>query len=81
MNATGSKPIPAKNGLLIAQSGDEAISTTKIAKPALILLDINMPGIDRYEVCRRLKNDPKTSRSIVVFLSARNALRDKLEVF
>lgn len=67
--------------LLVAQSGKDALETAKAARPALILLDINMPGWDGYETCRQLKADPDTRRSIVVFLSARGALNDKLEGF
>lgn len=67
--------------LILAQSGEEALSTAREASPAVILLDINMPGIDGYETCRRLKADTKTSHSVVVFLSARGALDDKLKGF
>ena len=37
--------------------------------PDIILLDIMMPGIDGFEVCRRLKNDPETENIPVIFLS------------
>lgn len=64
--------------LLIAQSGEEALKTAKLAQPQLILLDINMPGIDGYETCRRLKADSATQHSVVVFLSARGEVKDKV---
>ena len=48
--------------LLVAKDGETAISIVKKALPELILLDIMMPGIDGYEVCRRLKNDPSHKR-------------------
>ncbi|MGB1129053.1 MAG: response regulator, partial [Haloferula sp.] len=67
--------------LLLAQSGEEALATAREAQPAVILLDINMPGIDGYETCRKLKEDEETRRSVVVFLSARGALDDKLKGF
>jgi DNA-binding response OmpR family regulator len=67
--------------LLMAQSGEEALVTAKEARPALVLLDINMPGLDGYETCRRLKEDPETWQAVVVFLSARGALDDKLKGF
>ena len=57
--------------LLVAQSGEEAIATAKEAQPQLILLDINMPGIDGYETCRRLKDDLATRDAVIIFLSAR----------
>lgn len=67
--------------LLVAQSGEEALRISRDAQPALILLDINMPGIDGYETCRRLKADEKTAGATVVFLSARGELDDKLAGF
>jgi putative two-component system response regulator len=67
--------------LLVSQSGEKALSIAKQAKPAVILLDINMPGIDGYETCRRLKEDPETADAIVVFLSARGDIEDKLHGF
>ncbi|MGD9350824.1 MAG: response regulator, partial [Desulfobacterales bacterium] len=56
--------------LLIAKDGRAALSIAGKAKPNLILLDIMMPGIDGYEVCRRLKADPATAEIPVIFLSA-----------
>ncbi len=64
--------------LLVAQSGGEAITTANEAKPQLILLDINMPGIDGYETCRRLKADPATRDIVIIFLSARGDTADKV---
>lgn len=65
--------------LLIAQTGEEALAIAKAAQPALILLDINMPGIDGFETCRRLKADEKTKDCVVIFLSARDSVLDKVE--
>ena len=67
--------------LLLAQSGEEALATAQDAQPVLILLDINMPGWDGYETCRRLKASDDTKEAVVVFLSARGALDDKLTGF
>jgi DNA-binding response OmpR family regulator len=64
--------------LLVAQSGDEAITTAQRARPDLILLDINMPGIDGYETCRRLKADEATRDTVIIFLSARGDVDDKV---
>ena len=64
--------------LLIARSGEEALAIAGEAQPVLILLDINMPGIGGFETCRRLKADPATSNAIVVFLSARGSVEDKV---
>ena len=64
--------------LLIAKDGENALRIASKARPALILLDIMMPGIDGYEVCRRLKADPLSSDITVIFLSALDDTRDKV---
>ena len=56
--------------LLIAKNGKTALAIARKAKPALILLDIMMPEMDGYEVCRRLKADEKTNRIAVIFITA-----------
>ena len=50
-----------------AASGEEAIQTARELLPDLILLDVQMPGIDGYEVCRRLKEDPMLADVPVIF--------------
>ncbi|MTI14707.1 hybrid sensor histidine kinase/response regulator [Sansalvadorimonas verongulae] len=64
--------------LLIAKDGENALRIAHKARPALILLDIMMPGIDGYEVCRRLKSSPEVSDITVIFLSALDDTRDKV---
>ncbi len=64
--------------LLVAQSGEEALEIASTARPDLILLDINMPGIDGYETCLRLKSDDATRDSVIIFLSARGDTEDKV---
>ena len=64
--------------LLIAQSGEEALEIAHAAKPQLILLDINMPGMDGYETCKKLKADPQTRTAAIIFPSARGAVDDKV---
>ena len=56
--------------LLIAKNGKTALSIAQKAKPSLILLDIMMPEIDGYEVCRRLKADENTSQIPIIFITA-----------
>ena len=53
-----------------AGTGEEAIRAIREHTPDLVLLDINLPDIDGFEVCRRIKSDPATSRLPVIFLSA-----------
>ena len=64
--------------LLIAKNGESALRIAHKAKPALVLLDIMMPGMDGYEVCRQLKDDPATSKITVIFLSALDDTKDKV---
>jgi sigma-B regulation protein RsbU (phosphoserine phosphatase) len=64
--------------LLIAKSGEMGLSIAAKAHPNLILLDIMMPGIDGFEVCRRLKDDPTTADIPVIFLSALDDTQDKV---
>ncbi len=59
-------------GVLEAVNGNEAIAQVKNAKPDLILLDIMMPEMDGYEVCRRLKADQDTEAIPVIFITAMN---------
>lgn len=53
-----------------ASSGEEGIKQAEILLPDVILLDILMPGIDGFEVCRQLKENPKTREIPVIFMSA-----------
>lgn len=64
--------------LLVAKDGETALSIARKALPELILLDVMMPGIDGYEVCRRLKKDPATREIPIIFLSALGESKDKV---
>ncbi|MDE1464968.1 ATP-binding response regulator [Spartinivicinus poritis] len=65
--------------LLVAKNGESALKIAQKNKPALILLDIMMPGIDGYEVCRQLKADAETNGITVIFLSALDETKDKVK--
>ena len=58
------------------RTGGEALSGIRSCNPACIILDINMPGIDGFEVLRRLKESPALSQIPVMVLTARNAPPD-----
>lgn len=51
-------------------SGQMALTAARAAAPDLILLDINMPGMNGYEVCGQLKADPQLQHIPVIFISA-----------
>lgn len=61
----------------MATDGEQAIELAQKLLPDLILLDVVMPGIDGYEVCRRLKANPMTSDIPIIFVSARGEEEDE----
>ncbi len=62
----------AKYEVFIGRNGTEALSIARAELPDVIILDIMMPDIDGYEVCRQLKADPATAKAKVIFLSAKS---------
>lgn len=63
------------------KSGSAALMGVQGQAPDLILLDINMPGMNGYEVCQQLKIDPKTQGIPVIFISALSEVFDKVKAF
>lgn len=64
-----------------ATDGELALHNIRLEPPAIILLDIRMPGIDGYEVCRSLKEDEKTRSIPVIFISGLGEESDKVKAF
>jgi sigma-B regulation protein RsbU (phosphoserine phosphatase) len=62
-------------------NGQMALTAAQAAPPDLILLDINMPEMNGYEVCERLKADAKTRDIPIIFISALDAIEDKVKAF
>lgn len=62
-------------------SGELALRAAAASPPELVLLDIRMPGMDGYEVCRQLKANPATSDVPVIFVSAVSETDEKVEGF
>ena len=61
----------------VANNGEKAIRIATESPPDLVLLDIMMPGMDGYEVCRILKSDPRTRDVPVIFLTAKAEVEDE----
>jgi DNA-binding response OmpR family regulator len=61
-----------------AVDGDEALRFARERRPDLVLLDVNMPKLDGFEVCRQLKADPWTCEIKVVMLTARGTDVDRV---
>jgi len=65
-----------------ALNGEKALSIARgDPRPDMILLDIMMPGMDGYEVCRRLKADPLTAKVPVIFITAKSEVEDERRGF
>lgn len=62
--------------IAVATDGKMALQATRTEKPDLILLDIEMPEMDGYEVCARLQADPNTKEIPIIFLTARDEIQD-----
>lgn len=67
--------------LLTATSGEEALALARIHRPDMILLDVMMPGLDGYQTCTQLKQDPLTRQGVVIFLSALDDADAKVKGF
>jgi CheY-like chemotaxis protein/TolB-like protein/Tfp pilus assembly protein PilF len=67
--------------LFVARNGEDAVKVARRVRPQVILLDIVMSGMDGYETCRRLKDDPDTRDAAVIFLSALTDAKDKVRGF
>jgi adenylate cyclase len=62
----------------VATNGEKALKIANgVDKPDLVLLDVMMPGMDGYEVCRRLKANPETARIPIVFITAKTCAEDR----
>ncbi len=61
-----------------AFSGAETLEKVKHFMPDIILLDVMMPGLDGFETCRRLKNDPETAHIPVVMVTALSDIQDRI---
>jgi twitching motility two-component system response regulator PilH len=73
------KELLQSNGLTVkvATDGEEAVNLALINIPDLVVLDVVMPKMNGYEVCRKLKSDPKTQNIPVIICSSKSEDFDK----
>jgi len=67
--------------VLVAQSGESALELAEEIRPDIILMDIQMPGMNGFETCRKLKENPKTREIPLLFVSALSDTEDKVRGF
>ena len=73
--------LKADHKLSLAMNGDTALQAVRRTPPDLVLLDIVMPGMDGYEVCRRLREMPETADVPIMFLSSLEDVQNKTRGF
>jgi DNA-binding response OmpR family regulator len=68
-------------GYVVAEAPDGKTALAKMdqVRPALVLLDVMMPGMDGWQVCRTIKNHPELGATKVVMVTAKGAFEDKFE--
>jgi PleD family two-component response regulator len=67
--------------IALAADGPSALEAVRSREPDLLILDLNMPGLSGYDVCRAVKTNPGTSRVPVLMLTAQSSVEHKLEGF
>jgi DNA-binding response OmpR family regulator len=67
--------------VLLVPSGEHALEALQLSIPDLVLLDVRLPGIDGYEVCKKIKATPSTAQLPVLFISALNKPEDVIRGF
>lgn len=75
------KKILSDYSLTVVDSGEAGIETLTNETPDLVILDINLPGIDGYETCKRLRSMEQTSSIPIIFLSSFIELDDRLHAY
>src|SRR5215831_5271252 len=73
--------LKADHKLSLALNGEIALQIAQKTPPDLVLLDIVMPGMDGYEVCRRLRQKPETAEVPIMFLSSLEEVQNKTRGF
>jgi twitching motility two-component system response regulator PilH len=64
--------------VVLASSGAEAVSKSKVELPDLIMMDVNMPGLDGFSATRQIMQDPATKGIPVVFVTSKDQKADRV---
>jgi signal transduction histidine kinase len=67
--------------VVVAQDGEEALQRANYVQPDLVLLDVMLPGLNGFEICRRLKAQPATHDIPVIFMTSLASVEDKVTGF
>ena len=62
----------------IALDGPMGLAKTRILQPQMIILDINLPGVNGFDICRQLRNDPNVANIPILMLTARDDLESRV---
>jgi len=62
---------------IIAEDGEEALERLAEARPSLVLLDMNLPGIDGWTVCKRVRDNPRLATTPIIALTAHAMAEDR----
>ncbi|MBF0383659.1 MAG: response regulator [Magnetococcales bacterium] len=73
--------LSSRYDISVALDGETALEDIPETNPDLILLDVMMPGLDGYTVCKRLKEDPNTAEIPVIFITAKQEVTDETTGF
>ncbi len=79
--ATLRQVLSPEHSLIFARSGKEALAACVKHRPALVLLDVIMPEMDGYEVCRKLKENPETAHIPIIFVTGLTEVGDEMRGF
>jgi Response regulators consisting of a CheY-like receiver domain and a winged-helix DNA-binding domain len=67
--------------VILASDGAEGLNRLRETRPHLVILDIMLPGMDGYEVCRHIRANPQTADIPVLMLTAKSGPRDQMQGF
>jgi len=65
------------NKVIFATNGEEALTQARALLPALVLMDVVMPGLDGFGACRRMKKEPETAKIPVVLITYKSSETDQ----